>query len=483
MTNTNHQSDVVIGIDLGTTGVKVVALDPRSAATVATAGMEYPSSSPVPGAHEQDPNDWWDATVQALRLVTDGLGPARVCAVGLSGHMHSLLLVDEGGVPVAPVMTWADRRVSEDTARLTAAGPFLQVAGNDVVDAFTAPKLSWLARHSPELLARAHRLVLAKDYLRFRLTGSWATDETDAIGTLLYDVHQRRWSEDLWATSGADLKLAPRVTASTDIAGTVTSAAAQATGLPAGTPIVAGAGDVSSAVLGTGTVTQGQICINAGTAAQVMGLSPTPHPGSGFMFGAATGTDFIVMASVYAAGASVKWAGRAFLGDDDINTVAAGAAAGSDGLVYLPFMFGSAVPKKNDAARAALIGQTERHGRAEMARAVLEGVAFGCADAVAAVAAEVGPPREVRIVGGVSESKIWQEALASVLEAKVIHMPTGGSVYGAAVLAGLGIGAWPDAGSATAIFKGDEIKPPGLGQVTAYRRSYDLYKNACARLL
>lgn len=479
----DHESDVVVGIDLGTTGVKVICLDPRTSATVSSAAIEYPSSSPAKGAHEQDPADWWDAVVRTTRLALDRLGSRDIRAIGLSGHMHSLVLVDDEGIPVAPAMTWADRRVGEDTQRLTVDGRFHNMTGNEVVDAFTAPKLSWLSRTAPELLGRARRLILSKDYVGFRLTGNWTTDETDAIGTLLYDVHRREWRQELWEAAGGSIELAPPVIASTEAVGTITSAAAAATGLPEGTPVIAGAGDVSSAVLGTGTVARDQICINAGTAAQVMGLSEHPKAGPGFLFGAATGRDFIIMASLYAAGASVKWAEKALLAGGDINVVAEDAAPGASGLVYLPFMFGSTVPRKNDAARAAFIGQTERHGRQELARAVLEGVAFACADAVSAVASVVGNPREVRVVGGVANSAIWRETLTAVLGSPVVHMSEGGSARGAAILAGLGTGIWPDAATATASFAGTSVNPPDDEHRVGYLHSYRLYREACERLI
>lgn len=475
---TAHQGGLVVGIDAGTTTVKVLALDVATGRPVAESSAEYPTASPEPGAHEQNPDDWWDAAVTALHAVLARVDASSILAVGMSGHMHSLLLVGADDRPIAPALTWADRRVAAQTSRLRADPAFERRAANGVVDAFTAPKLAWFAERHPERMRAATRLVLAKDLLRFRLTGEWATDETDAAGTLLYDVHERAWADDLWTASGADPRLAPRVLGSGEVAGVVTEEAAAATGLCAGTPVVTGAGDVPAAVLGSGVVSPGVLSVNVGTAAQIMGLSPEPVAGGGFVFAAATGGGFVVMSSLYAAGASIRWAERAILGGGPIGEAARLAPPGSDGLTYLPFMFGATVPVKNDAARAAFVGQDARHGREHLARAVVEGVAFGCADAVEAVSAVVGRPREIRVVGGVTGSEEWCATFAAAVGADIrVVRADGGSARGAAALAAIGAGLWTvDTAAAT---PGPLVVPGGEAVADAYAR----YRDACARLL
>lgn len=473
-----------LGIDLGTTGVKVIALDTGTGRVVAEASGEYPTLHPEPGAHEQEPQAWWAAARDAVRTVTSGLGTHRISAVGLSGQMHSLLLVDAEGSSVGAAMTWADRRVGPDTARLATDQRFGDRAGNTPVDAFTAPKLAWLARTDPRRLASAHRLVLAKDHLRFHLTGAWATDTTDAVGTLLYDVHEGRWSPELWRAAGAEPDLAPPVLAPHAVAGTVTARAARATGLPEGIPVATGAGDVPAAVLGSGVTHRGQVCLNAGTAAQVMRPAGAAHAGGGFLFGAAYGdAPFLAMASLYAAGASLRWAGRALLGaGEELGTVAASAPAGADGLTYLPFMYGATVPRKDDAALGAFLGQREAHDRAALVRAVIEGVAFGCADAVAALAGRGGPPQEVRLVGGVTRSALWREVFASVVDAEVLLVPDGGSSRGAALLGAAAAGGDPRRVAAL-----DGRTEPVHGGAGAdrerYRQAYARYRAATVHQL
>lgn len=473
-----HPDGIVLGIDAGTTSLKVLALDVATGRSVAEAAAEYPTSTPEPGAHEQNPDDWWDATLIALREVLARVDASSIVAIGMSGHMHSLLLIGADDRPVSPALTWAERRVSKQTKRLAANPAFEKLAANGVVDAFTAPKLAWFADRHPDRMRQATRLALAKDLLRFRLTGEWATDRTDAAGTLLYDVHAGEWSEELWTASGADIRLALPALRSLDVAGAVTAQAAAETGLRVGTPIVTGAGDVPSAVLGSGVVAPGVLSVNVGTAAQIMGLSAKPIAGGGFVFAAATGDGFVVMSSLYAAGASIRWAERTLLGGGPIGKTARLAPPGSNGLSYLPFMFGSTVPVKNDAATAAFVGQDARHGLPHLARAVVEGVAFGCADAVSAVSAVVGRPREIRVVGGVTASAEWCETFASAVGPDIrVVRADGGSARGAAVLAAIGVGAWTDADAAAA--SGSVIAPGGSEVADAYLR----YQDACDRLL
>ncbi|WP_308800015.1 FGGY family carbohydrate kinase [Agromyces silvae] len=480
---TDPHDPVLVGIDVGTTGVKVIGLDPRSGAVVAAAALEYPTDTDADGAHAQRPHLWWDAVVACTRSVIDAVPGRPVAGVGLSGHMHSLLLVDADDQPVLPAMTWADRRAAADTARLATDPRFRQTGGNEVVGAFTAPKLAWAVRTHPNAVARASRLVLVKDFVGHLLTGEWATDETDALGTLLYDFRHGRWSPELFEAVGASPRLGQRVLRSTAMRGVVQATASNATGLPIGTPVVAGAGDVSASVVGAGVVDRRRMVLNVGTAAQVMGVGQTADPGPGFLFGSATGDGFVTMASLYAAGASVRWAERSVLGGRDINEAAAAAKVGSAGLTYLPFMFGSTVPRKNDAVRAAFLGQTEQHGAPELAAAVLEGIAFACADAIDAVAEVTGQPEAVHLVGGVTRSAIWRQALASVVDARLELVPDGGSALGAAVLAGLGTGVYGSAADAAAAISTVTVPRPGTDVVNRTRQARERYRAWCERLL
>ena len=433
-------SHVVLGIDLGTTAAKVIAFDPEVGRVVASSGRDYPTTATVDGGSEQNPADWWAAVTTACQEVLKTIPANRIAAVGLSGHMHGLLLLDEAMEPVRPAMTWSDRRVGEFTAKLSNYTIFRELGGNDVVDAFTAPKLLWLSATEPENLAKASHLVMAKDYLRFLLTGLLGTDYTDAIGTLLWDVKKGAWSDQMFELCGSSSTIAPDAVGSTTAHGSITHAAAKETGLLAGTPVVAGAGDVSAVALGAGLVNSSIVCLNVGTAAQALGAVSDLDAGSGFLFGNSLETGYLAMSSVYAAGASVRWAERVLLSSQPIEDVARESSPGSEGLTYLPYMFGAVVPRKNDSVRAAFIGQTSGHTPAHLASAVLEGVAFACADAVEAIGELVGQPATVHVVGGVANSATWRSALSSVLDCPVVRIPEGGSAVGAALLAAIGVG-------------------------------------------
>ena len=468
---------LLAGLDLGTTGVKAVVVDAGTGGTVARAHRDYPSDTTRPGRHEQDPADWWTAAVAALREALTGTGPEAIAAVGLSGHMHAVALYDHRDAPVRPAMTWADRRATAEVERLRGEKLFGELTANPVVEAFSAPKLAWLAAHEPAAVARAARLVQPKDVLRFHLTGTWGTDVSDAAGTLLYDVAGGRWDERLWDLCGADDRLAPPVSGSADVIGAVTADAAAATGLRPGTPVVAGAGDVSCAALGAGAVSAGRVYVNVGTAAQIVTPIPAAELDTGrFVFARAGGDGVLGMVSSYAAGLAVRWAERALLGggpDGTADRLARDSEPGARGLTFLPYLLGASAPVHDPEIRAALLGAGPEHGPADVARAALEGVAYACAAAVTQLA---GDPAELRIGGGVTRSAVWCEAFGSVFDAPVRRLGQDASARGAAALAGLGAGIWPDAATAATALDDSEpltVDRAGCDAYRAARRRYD----------
>lgn len=474
---------VLLGIDLGTTGVKVIAFDPKSGTVVRTAYTNVATRVTEDGGHEQEPEAWWSAVVSALAEVLGSNDAIEIAGVGLSGHMHSLLLLDSSDKPIAAAMTWADRRVSADTERLSQNELFKSLGGNSVVDAFTAPKLSWMARTRPKEFQRATRLVMAKDYIGFRLTGTWCTDKSDAIGTLLYDLAADTWSPELFEATGASVSLGLEVKLPWELRGEVTRAASLETGLPLGTSVVAGAGDVTLAALGAGVFDSKTIGLNIGTAAQAVAITPEADAGDGFLFGAANGRDYIRMSSVYSAGASIDWAKENILSGQDINELADESTPGSQGLTYLPFMFGSAAPRKSDSVRAAFFGLSSIHGRPELASAVLEGVAFACADAIEVVASGSSSFTNVHLVGGVANSKRFQAALSSSIGADFFHVKTGGSALGAAITAGLGLGIYSNEQEAQSAIDKSPISRPDESTQELFREARARYQSRCEKLI
>ena len=453
--------DLVLGIDLGTTGAKALLVEVATGRPVRRGYRAYASATSAEGAHEQRPEDWWSATAGAVRDAMGGSAGRRVRAVGLSGHMHAVVLVDEDDRCVRPAMTWADRRSGPQVRRLRESADTITArCANPVVEAFTAPKLAWLAEHEPESVRRAVRLVQPKDVLRYRLTGTWGTDRTDACGTLLYDVHRSRWDPSLWRLCGVDGPLGPAVSGSADVVGAVTGRAAEELGLPAGTPVVAGAGDVSTSALGAGVVAPGTVYVNAGTAAQISTALDRPVAGDHFVFGRAASHGFLAMASVYAVGMSVDWVAASLLGGAlggsgsagaRLDEMAAGEPAGSGGAVYVPHLLGTSVPTHDPRMRGAFLGLSVDHRPATLARAVLEGVAFACAAAVSHVGPLADPVIRVRIGGGLSGSSVWAETLAAVHDLPVERVVGDASPLGAAMLAGMGVGVWADAAEAARV--------------------------------
>jgi xylulokinase len=462
------KSNVVIGVDLGTTRVKVIAFDPELGRVLASTAQNYPTAVSAEGGSEQSPSDWWFAVSAACREVAGRIDTSTISAIGLSGHMHGLLLLDHSMEPVRPAMTWSDRRVGSFTEKLSKHARFRELGGNDVVDAFTAPKLAWLAKTEPESLRRASHLLLAKDYLCYRFTGQLGTDVTDAMGTLLWDVKREAWDEELFLLCGSSSELAPPVFSSREVRGIVTQEASRETGFPTGTPVVAGAGDVSAAALGAGLSDSSVICLNAGTAAQAMGSVTELHVPDGFVFAKAFGDGFVAMSSVYAAGASIDWAQNTLFASQPIESLARQSSPGSEGLSYLPFMSGAVIPRKNDTARAAFTGQAPNHTPAHIASAVLEGVAFACADAIESIMRLTGEPLRIHVVGGVANSPTWKAALSSVLDVPIVRLPEGGSAIGAALLACIGAGISSPAKVLGSIVR-EQIIRPGDDDVVAYR--------------
>ncbi|MEX5717801.1 xylulokinase [Geodermatophilus maliterrae] len=480
------RGDLVLGVDLGTTGAKALLVDVATGRPAGRGYRAYPSATSADGGHEQAPEDWWDATAGAVREAVGSSG-RRVRAVGLSGHMHAVVLVDEASRCVRPAITWADRRSGPQVRRLRGSvDAFTAACANPVVEAFTAPKLAWLAEHEPESIRRAVRLVQPKDVLRHRLTGTWGTDTTDACGTLLYDVHRRQWDPSLWRLCGVDRPMGPTVSSSAEVVGGVTEAAAVELGLPPGTPVVAGAGDVSTSALGAGAVAPGTVYVNAGTAAQVTTPLDEPVPGHHFVFGRAASDGFLAMASVYAVGMSVDWVARSLLAGalggsasagSRLDEMAADEPAGSSGAVYVPHLLGTSVPTHDPRVRGAFLGLTVDHRPSTLARAVLEGVAFACAAAVAHVGPLAEDVTRVRIGGGLSGSSVWAETLAAVHDLPVERVAADASPTGAAMLAGMGLGVWGDAEEAARVCV--DVQPvelPAAETVQRYRAAQHRYE-------
>ena len=442
----------VLGIDVSTTATKAILVD--SAGDVAGVGSaEYHYEVPQPLWSEQDPQLWWDGAQSAIRaaLARAGIAGAGVAAVGLAGQMHGAVLLDDADRPLRPAILWNDQRTAaecDEIRRLVGAERLIELTGNDALTGFTAPKLLWVRNNEPEVWRRIAHLGLPKDFVRHRLTGVHAVDKADGAGTLLFDLAARDWSDEVVAALGIDPEWLPKSVEGPAVTGTVTAAAAEATGLAAGTPVVGGGGDQAANGVGVGAVDPGVVAISLGTSGVVFAATDRPlveAQGRVHAFCHAVPGRWHLMSVMLSAAGSLRWFRDALAPGvpyDALDAEAARVPAGSDGLWFLPYLTGERSPHPDPLARGAFVGLTVTHERRHLARAVLEGVAFGLRDGLdQIVATGVPSPRQVRASGGGVASGVWRQILADVLAAEVATVETTeGAAFGAAMLAAVGAG-------------------------------------------
>ncbi|MBO6575941.1 MAG: xylulokinase [Rhodothermales bacterium] len=446
----------VLGLDVSTTACKALLLH-ESERVLAVSASPHPLHTPQPLWSEQDPEDWWAASCLAIRGVLDqsGVDPGDVKAVGLTGQMHGLVLLDERGDVLRPAMLWNDQRASAECAEIREAvglERLVAITGNDAFAGFSAPKLLWVRRHEPEVLARVRRVLLPKDYLRFRLTGRIATDLAGAGGTLFLDLTARNWSAELLRLLDVPGDWLPPVHEGPEVTGVVKADASRESGLPAGIPVVAGAGDQAAQAVGVGAVDPQTFALTIGTSGVVFAPSATPRTdptGSVHAFPHALPGMWHLMGVMLSAGGSLAWYRDTLAADVPFAQLleeAAGIPAGCEGLSFLPYLSGERTPHANPDATGAFVGLTRRHRRGHLTRAVLEGVAFGLRDNLDLLA-KVGldRPSQLRASGGAMKSPLWSQILADVLETDLVRMTDlEGGALGAALLAGPAGGLWPD---------------------------------------
>ncbi|MET0626508.1 MAG: xylulokinase [Pyrinomonadaceae bacterium] len=449
----------LLGIDVGTGGSRALVID-EAGRVVASATVEHaPFASPHTGWAEQDARDWWRASASAVRavLASEGVRAEEVACVGLTGQMHGAVLLDEADEPLRPSIIWCDLRTHEQCRAITervGAERLIQLVSNPALEGFTLPKMLWVREREPEVWARVRTVLLPKDYVRLRLTGERATDVADASGTLLFDVGRRRWSEEMLDAVGVERSLLPRAFESAEVTGRVSAAGAEATGLLEGTPVVAGAGDQAAGAVGMGIVRPGAVSATIGTSGVVFAATDRPAldpRGRVHTFCHAVPGGWHVMGVTQGAGLSLRWFRDQFgAGEDDgrdsyerLAEEAAAAPPGSDGLLWAPYLMGERTPHLDPHARAALVGLTASHTRAHVVRAILEGVAYSLRDTLTIFAEMNVPVETIRLGGGGARSALWRQIQADVYgrEVELVEADEG-AAYGAALLAGVGGGAW-----------------------------------------
>lgn len=443
-----------LGIDIGTGGSRACLIDADGKVVASAAAAHEQFASPEVGWAEQSPDDWWRAACTAIRevLSADGVRPEDLTAVSFSGQMHGSVLIDDADTVIRPALLWCDQRTEKQCGEITekiGSELLIELVSNPAVTGFTLPKLLWVREHEPETWNRTRTVLLPKDYVRLKLTGEKASDVTDSSGTLLFDVRKRAWSDEMLDAFEIDRDLLPEVFESIEVTGKVSKAGAEATGLLEGTLVIAGAGDNAAGAIGMGIVSPGTVSATIGTSGVVFVVTDKPTidtKGRIHSMCHAIPDRWHMTGVTLAAGLSFRWFRDTFGDDrsyDELVSAAEKIGAGSDGAIWLPYLMGERAPYLDPNARAAFVGLNASHTKAHLTRAVLEGVAFSLRDSFE-VFRELGTSMNtIRLGGGGARSALWRQIQADVYGGTVETIGAEeGAAFGAAILAGVGAGAW-----------------------------------------
>ncbi|HOD80027.1 MAG TPA: xylulokinase [Phycisphaerae bacterium] len=501
-----------LGIDIGTSGTKALVMDAR-AKVLATATGEHAISAPRPGWSEQDPANWWQATVRAVRqaIAKAGVDGRQVAGIGLSGQMHGLVILDRGGKVLRPSIIWNDQRTAREAAEIEAAvggkKKLIALVGNVAQTSFTLTKLLWVRRNEPKIYDKIAHMLLPKDYIRLRLTGEFVGDVSDMSGTLILDQKKRNWSKKIISTFQLDQRILPPVVESHEITGRLTADVAEQLGLSAGTPVVGGGGDQPAGAVGNGVVVEGLTSATMGTSGVVYvhssGYRTDPQSRVG-TFCSCVQDEYCLFGCILSAGGSFQWF-RNTLGQAEVKQAkkqrcdpyelltaqAAAAPAGCEGVFWLPYLTGERTPHGDPYARACWIGMHSRTTRNELVRSVMEGATFGMNDAVTLLR-ELGLSiRQIRLSGGGARSEFWRQLQADIYNATCVTINAEeGPAYGVALLAAAGTGRFKNVREAckAGISITRTIKPDAKSRklyaqyYTQYRRLYPALKQEFALL-
>jgi len=489
----------LLGIDVGTTGTRALLVNEQGQ-VIAGATEEYPLYTPQPLWAEQDPADWWRAAIDSIKKVlsASAVSTADIKGIGLTGQMHGVVLLDDKHEVLRPSLIWCDQRSQAQCDWITqrvGAQRLIELTCNPALTGFSAPKIIWVRDNEPAVFARAKKFLLPKDYLRFKLTGEFASEVSDASGTTLFDVRQRRWSDEVIRALDLDRSMLPEVHESPVISGRVSREASRLTGLPEGIPVVGGGGDQAAGAVGNGVVEPGIVSSTIGSSGVVFAFTEQPHLDSrGRMqtFCHAVPGKWHVMGVTQGAGLSLRWfrdhcGGAEMLVGKYIDVdpyelltrQAALAEPGSEGLLFLPYLMGERAPHLDPNAKGVFFGLTGRHTRSHMIRAILEGVAFSLRDSLEIMQKEMGIPiTQVRASGGGGRSTLWRQIQADIFGAELVTInATEGPAYGAALLAAVGVGVYSSVEQACrSAIQVVERTTPIPGHVALYEDYYAIYR-------
>jgi xylulokinase len=491
-------ADLILAHDLGTTGNKASLFD-TSGELVASAYVAYETTYARPGWAEQDPADWWRAAgASTQKLLHDsGREASEIGVISFSGEMMGCTPVDAEGRPLRTSIIWADQRAEAQAALIAqrvGREQMYQITGHRVSSNYTAAKLLWVREHEPEVYAQTHKTLQAKDYVAFKLTGAFATDYSDASGTNLFDLRKRRWSTEILEALELDAGLLPPALPSATVIGTVTSQAAKETGLAAGTPVNIGGGDGACATAGAGVVGPLDAYNYVGSSSWISVVSREPlyDPQQRTFTFAHLDPEYVFpTGTMQCAGGSYDWLERLLRGNaeqklyDEMETLASSVEPGAQGLFFLPYLIGERSPHWNPHARGAFVGLTMAHGRAEMARAVLEGVAFNLRIILDALLAQGAPIQALRLIGGGARSPLWRQILADVFGLPVLRprLLVEATSLGAAIAGGVGAGLYPDYGVVGELVQVEPGEEPRSKASERYGELYEVFQETYESLV
>jgi xylulokinase len=474
---------VAIGVDIGTTGARAVAADERGQ-VVAVRAVDYALLTPHPGWTEQDPGEWWRAALEVL-AATAKASDGEIVGIGLTGQMHGSVFLDRAGDVIRPALLWNDQRTGVQCDEITervGAARLVEITGNPALTGFQAPKILWLRDEEPANFERVNHVLLPKDLVRFRLTGELATDASDAAGTLLMDLGARTWSDEILDALDLPAGWFPPVVESPEPTGVVRGDLAEELDLPTGLPVAAGGGDNAAAAIGTAVTADGIVSSSIGTSgvlfahAEERAVDPS---GRIHAFAHAVPKKYCLLAVTLSAGGSLRWwrdvTGVSY---DELVAEAATVPAGSEGLVFLPYLTGERTPHLDPSARGAFVGLTARHSRAHMTRALMEGVLFSLRDGLEIMRDLGVRPMQIRAIGGGASSALWLQLQADVYGATVRRLEIEeGAAYGAALLGHVAAGTYADVDEAASVVRTlDEVTEPDQRSSDSYREEYAIYR-------
>ena len=485
----------LIGVDLGTSGTKTVLFD-TDGNVIASKTVEYPMYQPQNGWAEQNPLDWYNAAVETIKYVSSKVDAADIAGLGISGQMHGLVMLDENGDVIRPSIIWCDQRTGEeceDITRLVGRERLIEITANPALTGFTASKIMWVKKHEPENYAKCRHILLPKDYVRYKLTGEFATEVSDASGMQLLDIANRCWSDEVLEKLGIDKSLLAKVYESPEVTGTITAQASQLTGLKEGTVVVGGAGDNAAAAVGTGVVRDKTAFTTIGTSGVVFAHTSKMSVDKGgrvHTFCCAVPGAWHVMGVTQAAGLSLKWFRDNFC-ESEMNTAkemgvdtyyltdkeAAQSPVGCNKLLYLPYLMGERTPHLDPDCRGMFFGLSAIHTKRDMIRAVMEGVSYSLRDCLE-ILKEMGVDvSDMAACGGGGSSPLWRSMLADIYNCPIKTASSKeGPALGVAILAGVGAGIYPSVEEACdKMIRYNPAQDPDPENVPKYDKMYSIY--------